>query len=588
MGWPAAILCLTLTVTTVCCESSQVVINDPDATPGDSFGKAVAQTENGSFFAVASSRAMGSVYLCSQTAAVDVSDGGPCGQVLHAGPFLPIPYQLTFGASLSLSADGAFLAVGSTTAYAPSEPAILSTFRCAKTNCTPWQTFTLPGALGNIVALSGDGSRLATALVGAAAPLRNLQSIYPIGPVPSSASRVSGLAICIYVCSTAECIVSDYISSQEGVASLALSYDGSLLAAGALFANLSGQVATYSCDGGLCSPQQTLLSPGGPDAYQDRFGSAVAWSASGDVLVVSAVSRLGGVGAVMMYSCAQGVCAAPQVILPALRGVGSFGTALSLSAGGDLLAVGASAISGGPGAVFLFACNGSSCGELQVIAPDPNWDGSEFGQSVVLSGDGGTLLAGAPGVAGGMGVVYRFEQLAQSASGSPAPNPSASASTSSSPSSSATPSLSLLPAPVSSGGAGGQDQHLSVGGLAGIFVASVVFVAAAASAGTWAVLTGRCWRCRAAGSIDALRQGGTSTAVDRSNTGSIQDASTPQYGRVSAAHSSSDGANRGSAARLAYYSASAGGANRGDGRPVDASSGTARGLIERLLDPVQL
>jgi hypothetical protein len=169
----------------------------------------------------------------------------------------------------------------------------------------------------------------------------------------------------------------------------------------------------------------TILKAATPGAM-DRFGSSVAISADGSVVAVGApgedslATGIDGApnesdtdnGAVYVFRGA-GVVWDLEAFVKPHHGAGpwGFGTAVALSARGDLLAVGApgestgapgidpvpDTMAGNSGAVFTYERVGSAWSPwLFVKAPNPS-GADYFGTSVALAGDGSALFVGAPG-----------------------------------------------------------------------------------------------------------------------------------------------------------------------------------------------
>jgi hypothetical protein len=144
----------------------------------------------------------------------------------------------------------------------------------------------------------------------------------------------------------------------------------------------------------------------------DYFGTSISLSANGSLLAVGAKGYPGGGdnGAVFTYACDAGLCGTYRM----LQGPGStagdyFGCSVSLAADGRLLAVGASGVASFAGAVYMYTCVIAS-GTCTFASTQVASDGAanfNFGTNVAVSGDGGLLAVGATGSATG-GAVYAF------------------------------------------------------------------------------------------------------------------------------------------------------------------------------------
>lgn len=163
-----------------------------------------------------------------------------------------------------------------------------------------------------------------------------------------------------------------------------------------------------------------VLEASGLDMFA-AFGTAVALSADGNLLLVSAPDDLGGMGSLLTYS-RSGTTWMQQG--PKVQGTGSdtsthLGHFLDLSADGQVAAVGAFRENGEAGAVYLFRRNGNTWvqdGKLTC----PISGASHFGKSLGLSADGNLLVVGAPMVASyGRAYVYAYNGTSWAATGSP-------------------------------------------------------------------------------------------------------------------------------------------------------------------------
>jgi trimeric autotransporter adhesin len=157
----------------------------------------------------------------------------------------------------------------------------------------------------------------------------------------------------------------------------------------------------------------------------DQFGRAVALSADGTTLAVSAPDEQSGVagmpdddsmvyaGAVYVYTWTQSGWAPQAYVKPVTPSTGDhFGIDVALSGDGNTLVVGVpyddkcttgvdgiyiGGTCGDSGVVFVFRRSGSTWTQQSYIKPsNTKWSGA-FGQSVAISRDGGTIAVGATG-----------------------------------------------------------------------------------------------------------------------------------------------------------------------------------------------
>lgn len=168
--------------------------------------------------------------------------------------------------------------------------------------------------------------------------------------------------------------------------------------------------------------QQAYLKASNAEA-DDRFGAEVALSADGNSLAVGAVSEdsstvsnetdnsASASGAVYVFTRVGGSWSQQAYLKASNTDVGdSFGTALSFSANGDTLAIGAIGeassavgIGGdqnngtalGAGAVYVYIRSGSSWSQQAYVKASNTDAGDRFGIALSLSGDGDVLAVGA-------------------------------------------------------------------------------------------------------------------------------------------------------------------------------------------------
>lgn len=341
-----------------------------------------------------------------------------------------------FGRSLAVSGDGQTIAVG-----APfDEGAGLRSGRVFvfKKGATAWaQEAVLTASneaaydtFGYAVALSTDGDTL---LVGAP------------GVDASANAHDTGAAWVFRRTGTTwaeEAILSTTSAPGDGLGwSVALSGDGQLAALGAPFedSDASGVNGSVSNAGGQPSSGAVFLFAAAGTSWSrtafvkapnrgtnDNFGRAVALSRDGKTLVVGAEGEDGAArtingadnddgfnrGAAYVYSAATGSWRFDATLkAPNADDLDRFGAALAVSDDGSTVAVGAPAEGGeGVGVASLPDMNGAeTSGAVYVFRHAAAWTfdayvkttnsgpGDAAGTSVALSGDGATLVVGAPG-----------------------------------------------------------------------------------------------------------------------------------------------------------------------------------------------
>lgn len=301
---------------------------------------------------------------------------------------------------------------------------------------------------GSAVALSADGSTLA---VGAREENSNYQGIRH-GAFGDNDLAPGAGAVYVFSRSDAGWVQQAFLKAANAEAgdnfgaTLAFSADGDTLVVGARREN-SGQAGTYatqpadddsatgagavyvfSRSGGTWT-QQAYIKASNPET-NDGFGAAVAISADGSTLAVSAPGEdsditgvvhgavadnnlRSGSGAVYVFTRALGAWTQQAYAKMANAGTNDFvGTSLALSADGNVLAVGApnedSNLTGvrtapfgdndlapDSGAVYLFARAGNTWSQQAHLKGHAVATIQAFGSDVALSGDGATLAVGA-------------------------------------------------------------------------------------------------------------------------------------------------------------------------------------------------
>jgi hypothetical protein len=176
-----------------------------------------------------------------------------------------------------------------------------------------------------------------------------------------------------------------------------LSADGLTLAIGSPYnTSRTGQVFVYAWNGTAWIAKGSTLVGAGTNR---DFGFAVSLSADGDTLAVGAPNEDGAVGNVYVYSWSDPTWGLVGSRIPgdsAVVGSG-FGRALDLNSAGTVVVIGArSAPSGGvfPGVARVYGFTGSAWNQQGADIPgEANSD--RFGHAVAINGDGTIIAVGA-------------------------------------------------------------------------------------------------------------------------------------------------------------------------------------------------
>ena len=196
---------------------------------------------------------------------------------------------------------------------------------------------------------------------------------------------------------------SDGAAGDHFGAAVALTGDGNSALIGANYRHSqAGAAYSFARSGGTWSQQVELTASDG--AASDYYGSAVALSAVGGILLIGAWGNGGNTGAAYVSAPAG------PLELTASDGVAGdqFGWAVALSADGSTALIGADERASAAGAAYVFARSGSSWSQQAELTAGDGVAGDQFGSAVALSANGNTALIGAPGRASATGAAYMF------------------------------------------------------------------------------------------------------------------------------------------------------------------------------------
>ncbi len=232
------------------------------------------------------------------------------------------------------------------------------------------------------------------ALTSAATAVLAVVALGPGGPQP---------AVFVPPSSTAAATFAGALGSAEQLgASVALSGDGQVALIGAPAAAGGGAAYLYVESGGTWPSTPTATFTGQPGS-EGEIGTAVALSANGEVALVGAPG--GGFapsndGAAYLYVEAAGTWpSTPTATFAGAPGSsGKLGSAVALSADGTVALVGAPVAS--YGAAYVYAGSGGNWSPTPAATftgPPTTDGGGEFGSAVALSAGGQVALVGAPG-----------------------------------------------------------------------------------------------------------------------------------------------------------------------------------------------
>jgi uncharacterized repeat protein (TIGR01451 family) len=217
--------------------------------------------------------------------------------------------------------------------------------------------------------------------------------------------------------------------AQQGYA-VSTSSDGNTMIVGGPNDNGgTGAVWTYSRSGGVWTQGSKLPGSGG------QFGMAVAISADGNTAIVGAPYYNGTIGAVWIFTQSGGSWGyqAGPLVASDYIGTGDQGFSVAISSDGNTVAVGGPWDNTNVGAVWVWTRTGTSWSQQTStkLIGSTGTGPSFFGESVGLSGDGNTLIAGGANDNNNAGAAWIFtrsgstwSQVGNKLVGSPAANPS--------------------------------------------------------------------------------------------------------------------------------------------------------------------
>jgi hypothetical protein len=261
--------------------------------------------------------------------------------------------------------------------------------------------------LGVSVATSADGS---TIVVGAARVNSNKGAAY-VFIKPSGGWSTDSTPNAILTNSSGAS--NDYLG-----ASVAASADGSTIVVGANGVNgHRGAAYVFAKSGSWAnyvSPTAVLTKSGG--ASGDYLGISVAASADGSTIAAGARGVNGSKGAAYVF-VKSGIwltTSAPTAVLTNSGGASGdvLGDSIAMSADGSTITAGAMGVSSNRGAAYVFvkpSISWATDSTPNAVLTNPSVAGNDLlGDSVAMSANGSTIVAGASGVDNGKGAAYVF------------------------------------------------------------------------------------------------------------------------------------------------------------------------------------
>ncbi len=175
--------------------------------------------------------------------------------------------------------------------------------------------------------------------------------------------------------------------------SVSLSQDGKVLAAGAYQKSSQGKVYIYRWNGSAWIETGITASD---SATADYFGYSVSLSGDGNTLAVGAYNKNSSQGKAYIYRWNGSVWVETGITASDGSANNIFGISVSLSSDGNTLAVGATRKNSYQGKAYIYKWNSSAWIETGITSSDGAANDT-FGSSVSLSQDGNILAVGAGG-----------------------------------------------------------------------------------------------------------------------------------------------------------------------------------------------
>lgn len=368
-----------------------------DAEPGDSFGWSVGVSGNGSTVAVgARGRDVGGQDSAGKVYVYDLgATQNPETRVTSSNP----GQGYNFGDSVDVSGNGLWVAVGepqSDSAAADAGKVYLydvtksppGEFSTTAGNASSGDTF------GASVAVDQDASKV---IVGAPRKNSNTGEAY---------LYEGGFG-------TETNLTADDGSSNDLFGDrVAISKDGSTAIVSAPARNSStGKVYVYDLTANNPNDAETGITAGDA-ASDDSFGSAVAIDGTGSTAIVGASSKNSDTGKAYVYDLTANPPAETGITASDGASNDRFGISVGITDDSSTVAVGAHYDDSKIGKLYLYdlTANNPTTTETRIVPSDGKLD-DFFAVDVALSGDGSTVVAGAPGkdlAATGAGRAYRY------------------------------------------------------------------------------------------------------------------------------------------------------------------------------------
>jgi hypothetical protein len=370
---------------------------------GSLFGYSVALSADGDTALIGGKYASGAAWVFTRSGKVWTQDGPPLAVTEeNASECAGEAGECQFGRSVALSADGNTALVGGATD--DGSRGAVWVFTRSGTTWTPTgklaggEEESGAGRFGRSLALSADGN---TALVGAPKNHAGNGAVWVFTQSEGTWSQQGP------VLAGGE----EEVGPAHFGSSVALSESGDTALIGARLDEAGmGAVWAFTRAGGSWSRQGPKFT-GGEESGESRFGASIALSALGNTALIGGRGDGGDTGAAWVFTRSGATWAQQGSKLTGGEeiGEGEFGASVSLSANGEVAAVGAP-LDSKIGAAWLFTRSGGVWSQEGAELPSPEPSAPQrFGAGLALSADGRTLLVGGPAHRHDEGAAWAFE-----------------------------------------------------------------------------------------------------------------------------------------------------------------------------------
>jgi hypothetical protein len=144
----------------------------------------------------------------------------------------------------------------------------------------------------------------------------------------------------------------------------------------------------------------------------DRFGSAIAMAAYGNIAIVGSPIENSNVGAAYVYELENNIWIEKTRLTgthPTSNANGKFGTTVAISADGNIVAVGAPGINSNVGAIYIFRKINNTWIQEKLLVPFNNTGAAQMGSSLSMAANGAIIATGGFADQSNNGAVWLYQ-----------------------------------------------------------------------------------------------------------------------------------------------------------------------------------